>query len=283
MVAHRTRAWSVLLALLAMAGTAGCDDSKKRMAEKQRVLAAEKKKIEEAKVAELKAKAPKNERARLDAPWGGSDNLEVLNGTPCPEGLWALFPETPEGLPADVAGKKDALADKVKGASFTALLPLGGVVTLGKYDKKKKVLPVVIDGVFGCFDKGGVLSFALTSPARPFRPKPSEQEELSPQAVWRSPPLVVKVPFATAAEAKEFANGKGAGLEARIAFTLGKVEVDKKLLKPPKPLEGAPPTSDTPVDWGAGRLVHAELIGTRLGLDHEKTELAVELRKQAKR
>lgn len=156
-------------------------------------------------------------------------------------------------------------------------------MAFGAYDRKRKALPVQIDGVFGCYDKGGTLAFALTSPAKPFRPKPSEDGDMSPQAVWRSPPLIVRVPFASAAEAKEFTNGKGTGLEARIAFTVAKVEVDKKFIKPPKPPEGAPEVSDAPVDWGAGRLVHAEIVGVRLGVDHEKSEVAVDLRKHAER
>ena len=74
--------------------------------------------------------------------------LEVSTGRKCPEGVWALFPETPgEGAEKQAnEARREALAAKVKEATFVTLLPLGGAVELGKYDAKKKVLPVKIDG-----------------------------------------------------------------------------------------------------------------------------------------
>jgi hypothetical protein len=274
-------AWVITLALLALGPTTGCDDPKQKMEARQRQRDAEKKKAEEAKEAKLKAEAPKVQRAVLDAPWADPDYLQVATGTKCPEGLWALFPETPgEGAEKQAnEAKRAELAARVKGATFVAVLPLGGAVAIGPWDAKKKTLPVKVDGVIECFDGLGLLSVAINEPAKPLRPKRSEEVMLTPQAVWRAPALVIPVPFGTAAEAKAFVNGEGTGLEARVVFTPRRVEVDKKLRKPPKPEEGAPVVSDAPVDWGAGRLVHAELVGVRLGVDHEKVEVAVDLRR----
>jgi hypothetical protein len=272
------RSWLVMVALGSLVAAPGCQNQDKKMEEKQRKRDVEKKGFEVAKEAKQKAAAPKLDRAALDAPWAGPEYLEVGNGTRCPEGLWALFPEAPGEGPEREANeaKRAELLQKVKGATFSALLPLGGVVAVGKYNAKKKTLPVRIEGVIACFDGLGLLSFALTHPTKPQRPKPQDTE-LSPQAVWRARDLIIPLPFESAAAAKEFTSGPGTGLEARVVFTAGEVEVDKKLIKPPKPVEGQPALSDTPVDWGAGRLVHVELVGVRIGVDHEKVEVATKL------
>ena len=276
------RGWfALLVAVLALGAATGCKSKAKQMEEKQKKRDAEKKAFEDEKEAKLKAAAPKIERAKLDAPWADPAYLEIGTGKKCPEGLWALFPETP-GEGAEKAAneaKRAELAAKLKGATFVAVLPMGGAVEMGTWDKKKKALTVKIDGVIECFDGLGLLSVALNEKAKPFRPPADDESGGTPQAVWRAPQLVMQVPFATALEAKDFTNSTGTGIEARVVFKPGKTEVDKKLLKPPKPPEDAPPISDAPVDWGAGRLVHAELVGIRLAADHEKMELAVKLKK----
>jgi hypothetical protein len=272
---------AIWLAVSMGLGAAGCGDPRRKMEQKQRQRDAEKKAFEEAKQAQLKAAMPKLERARLEAPWAAPAYLEVTPGRPCPEGVWALFPDTPgegDAKQANEARRADLLA-KVRSATFVAVLPLGGAVAVGRYDARKKSLGVEIDGVLECFDGLGLMSFALAEPARPFRPPPSDEPGASLQAVWRAPKVVVEVPFASAAEAKDFTSGRGTGLEARVVFTAGKVSVDTKLVKPKAAAEGETPQAEVPIDWGAGRLVHGELIGVRLGVDHEKVEVAVRLKK----
>ena len=82
----------------------------------------------------------------------------------------------------------------------------------------------------------------------------------------RARPLRLVVPFPTASAAKRFAQGEGLGLEARLVYRLGKVDVDSKVKK----VSGEGGASGE-VDWGAGRLVRVELLGVRLGVDHERT------------
>jgi len=267
-----------LLAVWALSSASGCADPKRKMEEAQRRRDAEKKAFEEAREARARAAAPKVERARLALPWASPEFLTVAPGTPCPEGTWALFPGTP-GEGAAVAAneaRRPELATRLKEATFVAVLPLGGAVSFGKYDPRKKALPVELDGVLECFDGLGLLSFSLDQPARPFRP-PTEDPAVSPQAVWRAPPLVVQVPFATAEEARAFTQGPGSGLEARVVFRTGPVATDTRVAKPPPAAAGEPPAAGS-IDWGAGRLVRARLVGVRLAVDHEKVEVATRLK-----
>lgn len=260
-----------LLAAMALVQASGCADPKRKMEEAQRRRDAERKAFEEQKEAKARAAAPKVERAQLEAPWASPDALTVVPGRPCPDGTWALFPTTPgEGAEREAnEARRAELAARLREATFVAVLPLGGAVSYGAYDPRKKTLAVAIDGVLECFDGLGLLSFSLDQPARPFRPPAGDDPTVSPQAVWRAPPLVVPVPFATAEEARAFTQGPGSGLEARVVFRAGPVAVDARLIKA-KAADGQPAA---PIDWGAGRLVRARLVGVRLGVDHEKVEV----------
>ena len=264
--------------LLVAAVASSCADYKKKTLEKQKAR-------DEAQQAQLdkdeakkKAAAPKIDRAKLDAPWDGPDYLKVQTGKPCPEGMWALFAETPgetDGEKAANEAKRADFAEKMKAATFYAILPQGTGVTLGKYNPKKKVLPVEVDGAMECFDKLGLLSVAWGEPAKTHRPTEEEAESLSPQAVWRARPVTFNLPFDTAAEAKSFAEKEGLGLEARVVFTVGKTADDKKIVKAPAGDNGETGS----VDWGAGRLVHVKPVGFRLAVDFEKRMLAEQLKK----
>ena len=81
------------------------------------------------------------------------------------------------------------------------------------------------------------------------------------------------LPFATAKEANAFRDKEGLGLEARLVFKLGKIDVDKKNAKTSRPLPDAGAVNEE-LDWGAGRLVHVQLIGVRVATDFEKHLLA---------
>lgn len=267
----------LLLAVLALSSGSGCVDNKTKMREAQKKRDAEKKAQEEKEAARLKALQPKVDRAKLDPFWDDPSFLKVSLGRPCPEGLWSIFPGTP-GEDAEQArneSKRAELLEKMKGSTFVVLLSHGNGVTMRKYNKKKKTLTVEVDGLVECYDGLGLLSVAWGEPAKPFRPPPpdADEEELTPQAVWRAQPLLFPLPFATAAEANAFRDKAGLGLETRLVFKLGKVDIDKKVLKTAKPLPDAGEVKEE-LDWGAGRLVHVEVLGVRVGTDFEKTLLA---------
>ena len=263
--------------LLALTCFSGCTDRKKKMQEAQRVRDAEKKAFEDAKEAKRIAVIPKIEPAKLDPFWDAPDSLRAYNGKPCPEGLWALFPETPgEGAVKEAnEAKRAALAEKVRASTFVAVIHSGAGLEVRPYNKKKKRLTVEVDGLLECTDGLGVVSLAWGDPAKPFRQAQpgDEDDELPPTSVWRAQPRVFQLPFATAAEAKKFVDETVVSLDARLVFTLGKVAVDVKKHKTPP---GVASPEQAMVDYGAGRLVHVTLVGARLAADHEKAELAVQ-------
>ncbi|MBS1153812.1 MAG: hypothetical protein H6Q89_5510 [Myxococcaceae bacterium] len=264
-------AWAkALMVLVVLAAAGGCTDQKQKMAEAQKARAEAKKAFEAAEEARRNAGKPKIEPAKLEPFWADPAYLRVKTGKPCPEGMWALFPETPgEGAEKEAnEARRAELAAKVRGSTFVAVLPFDTGVTLRKYNAKKKALTVQVDGVMECFDGLGLLAVAWGDPAKAVRPPQpdDDEEEATQQAVWRAQPLTFALPFRTAAEAQAFRENQGVGLEARIVFTLGKIAIDKRGKK-------------GEVDWGAGRLVHVDLVGVRIATDHEKLQLA-ELRKK---
>ncbi len=269
--------WGAVAVGLLVCSLSGCSDYKKKTLEKQKARDEAQKAQLDKDEAKKKAAAPKIDRAKLDAPWDGPDYLKVTTGKPCPEGLWSLFPGTPgEGAEKEAnEAKRAEYAAKLKGATFYAILPQGTGVTLGKYNPKKKSIPVEIDGAMECFDGLGLLSLAWGEPAKTHRPTEEEAESLSPQSVWRAVPIRFNLPFDTPAEAKSFLEKEGLGLEARVVFTLGKTAEDKKLVKTPAGEDG----KTEMMDWGAGRLVHVKAIGYRLAVDYEKHLLVEQLKK----
>lgn len=273
-----TRRGTSLLLIAVLAMGSGCTDNKTKMRDAQKKRDAEKKAQEDKEAARLKALQPKVDRAKLDSFWDDPAFLRVTLGRPCPEGLWSVFPGTP-GEGAEQMrneAKRAELAEKMKNATFTVLLAHGNGVTMRKYNKKKKTLTVEVDGLVECYDGLGLLSVAWGDPAKPFRPPdPDEDEEeamTSPQAVWRAQPLLFPLPFATQAEANKFRDKEGLGIETRIVFKLGKIDVDKKTKKTEMPLPDAGAVKEE-LDWGAGRLVHVQVLGVRVGTDFEKTLL----------
>ena len=105
----------------------------------------------------------------------------------------------------------------------------------------------------------------------------AKQDAEITQNYWVAQPVTFSIPMKSMAEAKEWANSNRIGLSARVVFKLGKVEVDKKLHKVAKVTEKAAGETISigggTEDWGAGRLVRVELIGLRVAVDKEKTQL----------
>lgn len=270
-----TRVVTVVLGLSCLVGTLpACKSNADKMREKQKARDAEKKAQDDAAEARRKAAEPKVDWAQLDASWDPPGAVKIATGKPCPEGLWTLFDLTPgEGAEQQAnEAKRQALLEKVKAQTYVVQLRHGQGVNLRKYNAKKKTLTVEVDGLVECFDGAGLLSVAWGDPAKPFRPSADDEEEgATPQAVWRAQPLLFALPFDTAADAKRFAEKDGIGAIARLVFTLGKADVDKKVKKTAKPNGEA---GEDALDWGAGRLVHVKLMGVRLSSDHEKNLLA---------
>lgn len=268
-----------LLLLAVLTCSSGCVDNKTKMKEAQKKRDAEKKAQEDKEAARLKALQPKVDRAKLDSFWDDPSFVKISLGRPCPEGLWSIFPGTP-GEGAEQTrneAKRAELEEKMKSSTFVVLLAHGNGVTMRKYNPKKKTLTVEVDGLVECYDGLGLLSVAWGQPAKPFRPPaPDDDEEetmTSPQAVWRAQPLLFPLPFPNAAEATRFRDKAGLGIETRLVFKLGKIDIDRKKLKTEKPLPDAGAVKEE-LDWGAGRLVHVEMLGVRVGTEFEKTLLA---------
>lgn len=269
----------LLLSVLTLSAGSACVDNKTKMREAQKKRDAEKKAQEEKEAARLKALQPKVDRAKLDSFWDDPSYLKISMGRPCPDGLWSLFAGTP-GEGAEQTrneAKRAELLEKMKSSTFVVLLSHGNGVAMRKYNAKKKTLTVEVDGLVECYDGLGLLSVAWGEPAKPFRPKaPDEDDEepmSSPQAVWRAQPLLFPLPFPNAKEANAFRDKAGLGLETRLVFKLGKIDIDKKAQKQELPLPDGGAMKNE-IDFGAGRLVHVDVLGVRVGTDFEKTLLA---------
>lgn len=265
---------SRLLLTMLIVAAAGCKSGSDRMKERQKARSAEKQAQEAAAEAARKAAEPKLDWAKLDDFWDPPGAVKISSGKPCPDGLWALFPATPgEGKEQEAnEARRATLLEKVKGQTYYVQLRHDQGVTLRKYNAKKKTLTIEVEGLVECFDGAGLLSVAWGEPAKPYRPQHGEDEEAGnpPQSVWRAMPLLFPIPFATADEAKAFAQKEGIGTIARLVFTLGKPDVDKKVQKTARP-NGEEGMDE--LDWGAGRLVRVKVLGVRISTDFEKNAL----------
>ncbi|MBL8912739.1 MAG: hypothetical protein JNM17_18740 [Archangium sp.] len=271
--------FDVLAVAVLVLSSSGCVDNKKKMREAQAKRDAEKLANEKAKEQKIKDSAPKVDRAKLGPEWDSPDFLKIGLGRPAPEGFWSIFPGAPGDTPDEIArneAKRAELAQKMKDSTFVVILTHGNGVTMRKYNAKKKQLTIEVDGLVDFYDKLGQLSAAWGEPAKAFRPKQpddDEEEPTNPQAVWRAQPLLFPVPFPNAKEANAFRDKEGLGLEVRLVFTLGKIEIDTKTQKSAMPLPDAGAVSNQ-IDYGAGRLVHVQLKGVRVSTDFEKKLIA---------
>ena len=225
-------------------------------------LAALKKKQE----ADAKAKKDKENKleplptevVRLDPPYDDTQAVVMLPDGPCPEGLWALFPgdapgATPEEKKANAANRKQ-VAEAAKARKYLVKLRAPAQVVLSPYDAPNGKFTIDVNGTIDCTDGLGRIALAWTE--------------------WQAQPSHFDLSIKSLTEAKEFNDKNRFGLSARVAFTLGKVEVDKKVKKVAKVSEKAAGETLSfgggNEDWGAGRLIHGELLGIRVATDREK-------------
>lgn len=282
MVRSAMRLLISLAAAVAVAACQGQDAAAKRA--KEKLKQAEIDKVEKQKKdaeADAKRFAPKeSEQVKLGAPW--DDGKTIASEGACPEGIWALFKGDAPG--ADKAEKKAneskraQLRKDLEAQTFMVKLRAPDGVKLKEFDPPKGEFPLEVAGSIECTDSFGHVAIAWTA-AKAGDPGNSaaKQDADITQNYWIAPPVTFAIPMKSMAEAKEWKNKNQIGLSARVVFKLGKVEVDKKLHKVAKVTEKAAGETISigggTEDWGAGRLVRAELIGLRVATDHEKNQI----------
>lgn len=259
----------------------GCPENRAKRAEKQLADLKVKQEAEKAAKKEDKLVAPV-ETAKLDPPYDDASSERLVPDGPCPEGMWALFPgdapgETPEEKKANAARRAE-VAKTFQGKRFMVRLRAPNQVTLQPHDAVAGVLPIEVLGTVDCTDSLGRIALAWTD-AKAGSPNASAAKEGSEfvQNMWLAPPVTFSLPIKSMSEAKTFTQNNALGLIARVVFTAGKAEVDKKLRKVAKVTEKAAGETLTigggTEDWGAGRLLRVDLVGLRVAVDQERKQL----------
>lgn len=258
-----------------------CPEDRAARAEKQLADLKAKQDAQKAAKQEEKLVAP-IDVVKLDPPYDDASSERLVPDGACPEGLWALFPgeapgQTPDEKKANAARRAE-VAKTFVGKQFLYRLRAPNQVVLKPHDAAAGVLPIEVLGTVDCTDALGRVAIAWTN-AKADSPNASAAKEGSElvQNMWLAPPVAFSLPIKSMTEAKTFMQNNALGLTARVVFTMGKAEVDKKLKKVAKVQEKA--AGETLAfgggteDWGAGRLVRAELVGLRVAVDQEKKQL----------
>ncbi len=277
-----TRFLSALTAsALALAAFPACDSKPNKRTE-QALNDLQKRKEDEAKKKKEEKLAPvPTEVVIIDPPYNDAGSVIINPDGPCPEGLWALFPDVPGGSPEEKkanTAKKKELAESFKGKQFLVRLRGPGQVTLLPYDAPKGLFPLEVVGTIDCTDSIGRIAIAWTQ-AKAGDPGASAAKQGSEvtQNVWMAPPWTIPYDMKSQEEAKAFKEKNQLGLSARVVFTLGKTAVDKKLKRIGKVTEEAAGEKlgfgGGVEDWGAGRMVRAEVVGVRVATEREKKQL----------
>ncbi len=269
----------LLLSSLALLVLCGCPtDASKKMAQKQKEL--DEAKAEKAKKDEQAEQlaAPPKESVKLGPPWEDPSYKDLRPDGPCPEGIWALFPSQTPG--DDKAAKKEnekkrgELAKGLREAQFLVKLRAPDEVKLLPYDAPKGTFSLDVLGTIDCTDSFGHVAIAWTK-AKAGDPALSaaKQDADVTQSIWMAEPLTWSLPMSGVSEAKKFETKNKFGLSARVVVKFGKAEWDHKMKKVPKSGDKGITIGGGSEDWGAGRLVHAELVAVRVATDKEKSSL----------
>ena len=204
---------------------------------------------------------------------------------PCPEGFWALFPgDAPGGSPEEKkanAAKRKELAEAAKARKYIVKLRAPAQVVLSPYDAPNGKFTIEVHGTIDCTDAIGriALAWTATRAGDPGNSAAKADADFA-QNSWIAEPAHFDLFIKSLTEAKEFNDKNRFGLSARVGFGLGKVEVDKKIKKVAKVTEKVAAAGETlsfgggNEDWGAGRLIHADLLGIRVATDREKKQVA---------
>jgi hypothetical protein len=275
----------LLLVSLLVVMVSGCSGKSGSENRAQEQLAA----LQKKKEADAKAKKDKDDKLenlpteviKLDAPYDDNQATVLLPDGPCPEGLWALFNEVPGATPEEKkanAAKKKELAEGLRSKKYLVKLRGATQVALSPYDAPNGKFTIDVQGTSDCTDSIGRIAFAWTDAKAgdPGNSAAKEGAEIT-QNIWMAPPVKFDLAIKSLTEAKEFYDKNRFGLSARVAFTLGKTETDKKLKKVAKVSEKAAGETLSfgggNEDWGAGRLIRVELLGVRVATDREKKML----------
>lgn len=283
----------VLSCLLGLAACSGKSSSEKRIeelakkkeaAEKEAAkAAADKQAAREAALMGKAAPTPGGEVVKVDPPYSDDGNVILKADLECPAGFWSLFPGDAPGADKEEkkanAAKRADLAKALREKTYLVKFRAPTDVKLSPYDAPNGRFTVQVAGSIDCTDSIGHVTVAWTKAVATTPPPSAAQEGAEvTQNVWLAPPFEFQIPMSTMAQAKEFNDKNRLTLSARVALKLGKVEVDKKLKKIAKVQTEAAgeklAIGGGTEDWGAGRLVRAELIGIRLASDREKTTVA---------
>jgi hypothetical protein len=253
----------------------------------------EKLKAEEARKAEKKKKddeadakrfAPvQEEKIHLPSPYDEGDSTVINSDGPCPDGIWALFKgdvvpgATKEEKKANEA-KRAELVKALKDKQFLVKLRAPDDVNLKPFDAPKGEFPLEVAGSIECTDSIGHVAIAWTNAKAgdPGNSAAKADAEVT-QNYWMAPKVAFTLPMKSMNEAKEWSNANRIGLKARVVFKFGKVDIDHKIKKIAKVTEKAQGETISigggAEDWGAGRLVRAELVGLRVATNREKDQL----------
>jgi hypothetical protein len=243
-------------------GGMGCGSKKEPRGSEARLAAAQAKASSEAKPSTPPSTTPP--AVKLEPFWDDPTYVKVVHDQKCPEGLEALF-----GGGANAA--------KLKASTFVAVLRGPSQLKLGEYNQAKGEYPIDVQGVVFCHAPDGkLISVALGEGAHAYIPGERDVGEF----YWDAAPisLTTKVGFN---ESKEFREKNMLGMDARVVFKPGRTEVHKKVQKIKDTAEEAaerkkfniPSNTGGIEDWGAGRLVHAQVLGVRVGGDQSRTTL----------
>lgn len=273
-----------ILVVIALTGSCSKDASSRTQAQLE---ALQKKKAQDAQeqaVKEAARAAPAQAPAiELAAPYGDAGNTVIAPDGPCPQGFWALLPTVAPGATAEEkkanAAQKKTLAEQLRARQYMVKLRAPSV-KLSAYDAPKGQFVIEVPGTIDCTDatSGQRIAIAWTE-AKAGTPAASAAKEGSElvQQIWQAPGVVFDHPVKSMIEAKAFESGNRIGLSARVVFKLGKVEVDRKLKRVSKVQEKAHGETlafgGGDEDWGAGPLVHTELVAVRVASQGEKQQL----------
>lgn len=253
------------LSIATLAALTGCGDSKDRIAERQRAL-------EQARAAQEQKPTARGESAAVQRPahpfWDNSSLVVVRNEKSCPEGLWALFAgQAPGGDDAARRAneaKRGDLATALRGKTFVARMRGPEELKLRDYDPPKGHFPLELKGVIDCEDSIGRIAIAFTEP-KAITPKASAiAGDSVVESIWDAPPRPYQVPMRGVTEAKAFRDKHQFGLEAYVVFKLGKTDVHHKKIKVEKEQAGDISIGGNVQDFGAGRMVRAEVDQVRI-------------------
>lgn len=270
---HRLLLVSLMMTFGACKGRDAGQRALDQLAQLQKKKAAEAQAKNEDKLAPLS----QAQTVDLDPPYDDASSVRITPDGPCPDGFWALFATeppgaTPEEKKANEANRK-SLVESLKGKQFMVKLRVGSGVTLKPFDAPKGVFPIEVAGTVDCSDSRGRVAIAWAEAKPVSHGEPGQ----AAQWYWDASPVTFTLPMKSMLEAKAFETENRVAVSARIVFTAGKSEIDKRLTKVEKAEEKY---GDETIgygggmeDWGAGRLLRAQLIGIRVAVDREKKQL----------